>query len=770
MDALKNFLENIGTDTDELAGNAEQELGDAYSYRPGTFPNLPPLSGDRESPEFRKKLAHRLQKELGLRMKDSETINGCAVSRRATVAQLKEYQLGVAYMITREPAIDSLLVVHDTGAGKTLTLLAAAEELVMPTGDGKVSLNPALVNGKIVVIAPNTDLHHNIRKEAAKSPGPLGEALRAMESEEERTRLVNSIFEFFTYVRAGNSVPFGPNGQRSAPHSSSGAAQRSSGGNNWLRGRFIICDEAHHAANNKYAPPQWKGSVKRVYYGIKDAMQAPGTRCLALTATPVVESFKDVVALVEMLRRVDGPDGSPRPPIQADNERLDLGIIGAYCSVYSVKRDYHLFPAINAYDDDSMLYPRPIHVYCPMHPAQQLQIYEKVWGRKPPMSWGDEKGKPPVSKPETAGVAKQDLEKIRNEVIKIATAHSSVYQRVLDARSKARSALKAHPTLAPKILACVQRIISRPDRKHLVMSHFKARGLAVAAAMLEELGYEPFPITKPKSWSELKPGVKRYLMMPPSGAEIDPESKAVKRVIEWTNRPENSRGQYVSVLLVQIPKFGEGIDYKAIRSLYILEPPSDIRSYIQYTGRVKRYCSHAALPEAEWKVRLYMFFTDNVPMRPELVNMSWKEAFAWADIPADSAAKIDYPRAHFNEDFPASTAPYFGPLEAMQKRLVELRSNPELRNATSAAWQNLSAEDKRLILLNTWKIVLPPYASGKKKPGVFRINASPLTHDMAVWRAAQIAFAKPAAMMRTIAEFASDCRVVEGRNRVSCKF
>jgi hypothetical protein len=160
----------------------------------------------------------------------------------------------------------------------------------------------------------------------------------------------------------------------------------------------------------------------------------------------------------------------------------------------------------------------------------------------------------------------------------------------------------------------------------LIYSQYIDGGVVPIALALEEMGFTRFgsaEYTKPlfesppvepldaatmKPRSQLAPGAKftqaKYVMIT-GRKEFSPQNAAdVKHV----TGPENKNGEYVKVILIS--KAGsEGLDFKNIRQVHILEPWYNMNRIEQIIGRGVRNMSHCSLPFTNRNVEIYLHGT-----------------------------------------------------------------------------------------------------------------------------------------------------------------
>ena len=156
----------------------------------------------------------------------------------------------------------------------------------------------------------------------------------------------------------------------------------------------------------------------------------------------------------------------------------------------------------------------------------------------------------------------------------------------------------------------------------LIYSQYIDGGVLPIALALEELGFTRYGNT-PSLFAEppvQKLDVKTYLPQ----SEVDPsEFKAAKYIMitgdkylspDSTNEikaittPDNKNGEKIKVVLIS-QAGSEGIDFKFIRQVHILEPWYNMNRIEQIIGRGVRNCSHKDLPFDERNVEIFLHGT-----------------------------------------------------------------------------------------------------------------------------------------------------------------
>jgi hypothetical protein len=173
-----------------------------------------------------------------------------------------------------------------------------------------------------------------------------------------------------------------------------------------------------------------------------------------------------------------------------------------------------------------------------------------------------------------------------------------------------------------KMPALIQNIKKFPNEKHYIYSKFFANigyggnGILSIAKILEkELGYEKLDFKKARALNtENKlPSIKRRYSLAITNELQDKQysnGENLSELVKLYNKSENSNGQYVHLFLAS-QNYNEGVDFKAIRHIHILEPLLSNNKKIQTIGRASRYCSHKDLNfPTEWNVTVHEYLAD----------------------------------------------------------------------------------------------------------------------------------------------------------------
>ena len=165
-------------------------------------------------------------------------------------------------------------------------------------------------------------------------------------------------------------------------------------------------------------------------------------------------------------------------------------------------------------------------------------------------------------------------------------------------------------------IACICAQIERANGIVLIYSEYIGGGAVPIALALEEMGFTRYDAqvgslfkTAPVSQriiqqqSHHKRFAAKYAMFT-GDKQLSPDNRAELEALTT----DNAHGQRIKVVIIS--KAGsEGIDFKNVRQVHIMEPWYNMNRIEQIIGRAVRNCSHADLPFAERNVQLFLYGT-----------------------------------------------------------------------------------------------------------------------------------------------------------------
>ena len=133
-------------------------------------------------------------------------------------------------------------------------------------------------------------------------------------------------------------------------------------------------------------------------------------------------------------------------------------------------------------------------------------------------------------------------------------------------------------------------------------SQFINTGILLLALALEQNGISRYGSQQLLDYSKKSPARKGRYAFISGRKELSPDNQ---EVLEKINHPDNRDGSIIKVVLGS-PIAGEGLDFKCVREIHLLEPWFHMNRVEQVIGRGIRNQSHFLLPEQLRNVTVYL--------------------------------------------------------------------------------------------------------------------------------------------------------------------
>jgi hypothetical protein len=169
---------------------------------------------------------------------------------------------------------------------------------------------------------------------------------------------------------------------------------------------------------------------------------------------------------------------------------------------------------------------------------------------------------------------------------------------------------KKYPFLKPETLAnhsakfaSVIASIEKSEGVVLVYSNYVQMGAQLFAMALEEAGFSPITGNTILAGSGGERG--KYMMLTDKLSD-----QALNRVMEMVKAEDNKDGKKIRVVITS-PVGSEGIDFRFVRQVHILDPWWNMSRTEQVIGRGLRTCSHQLLPFEKQNCSVYLHVVRN---------------------------------------------------------------------------------------------------------------------------------------------------------------
>lgn len=140
-----------------------------------------------------------------------------------------------------------------------------------------------------------------------------------------------------------------------------------------------------------------------------------------------------------------------------------------------------------------------------------------------------------------------------------------------------------------------------------IYTNFVASGILPLSLALEQNGYKRYRGTAKLNYSKKRPfrkinetNIASYMVIDGSTSKKDLEEQ-----LKIVNSKDNLNGEKIKIILGTVVA-SEGLDFKRIRSIHILDPWVHLNRLEQTVGRGIRFCSHADLPIQDKNVLLFL--------------------------------------------------------------------------------------------------------------------------------------------------------------------
>jgi hypothetical protein len=151
----------------------------------------------------------------------------------------------------------------------------------------------------------------------------------------------------------------------------------------------------------------------------------------------------------------------------------------------------------------------------------------------------------------------------------------------------------------PKIKKAVDFILKEKGSKHLVYSSFVKQGIELVAKALTNAGW--FNVKSVAANFDESNQYRVFAIW--DGKTKDADKQKIKSIC---NSSDNKYGKYVRVVLGS-PSMKEGVSFKHIQHMHILDPLWNPTGMTQVEGRAIRFCSHSDMPQRKRKVHVHLY-------------------------------------------------------------------------------------------------------------------------------------------------------------------
>lgn len=498
-------------------------------------------------------------------------------------------------------------MVHGTGVGKSCTAIQVAEEYI---------LRPEFREHKVLVVA-NPAVQSNFKREifdvdrvkvdkgVLQSPQCTGRRylniLERIESEPARWtepdvrerltklsgRIIDEFYEFRGYIELANQV------LNATPE--------------WIHetfdNRLVIIDEAHNLRQRDDDDKETDAS-KRVSLAIQTIVKtAKNMVFVCLTATPMYDSFAEIVFYFNLFMWNDKRQSAKESISISDYFTEDGDILSESAERFrALVQDYVSFVKGESPFTFPFRLPPPDDVISPPSKTKNPQgnaIPARAQRKYLPLVGTTVQG------PQAERLTRALVESVEDRLATIAvppepfTTDGKQYTYT-NTKWLALSKLGLYAAKFASIL----KSIRTGKGVCLVYSNFVEGGAKLFAMALEEAGFRPLLgsvlLTNPAHEEGIKAGSAGvYTLITQETSESD-----LRRILSKLKQSDNRDGALCRVV-VTTPRVSEGVDFKFVRQVHVIDPWFNMSRLEQVVGRGMRTCSHALLPHEEQNCTVY---------------------------------------------------------------------------------------------------------------------------------------------------------------------
>lgn len=466
--------------------------------------------------------------------------------------KLQAQQLFLREFTKENPEWNSLLMYHEIGSGKTCTAIVMADEYLRTHPNGKIKIIlPARLRTNFIdeLISPCGMNKYITPEEFA--------VYHSSTSSERARRNIKSNF-MASINKTYDIMSFDKLKIEAMKH----RTDLKSWASEFTKDSMIIVDEVHNLLSSTYdkrmleivasgiapARPAVKG-MNTILFKVLTKYADPTSKMIFLTATPIFDNIGQMRELVQAMV----PKGAAFSTKSTITEMIEClrGKVsyfpGTSVNAYpKVENDTHEIPFSKTQDAITKL----------------IQDTNK-----------------PFQKPDPDDPNLESFFAKQRQVTIACLPHNMEVKP-----NNYSQVLSNMPEYCPKIKKVLEVIRDRPG-KHVVYSNFIKHGLLVVEEALKIAGWRSLAsATKDNSWSEHKGMI--YARWDGSVSDVD--KQYIKSVVNGSN---NIFGDRLRCILGS-PSIKEGVSFKHIQQMHILDPLWNQSAKNQVEGRAIRYCSH----------------------------------------------------------------------------------------------------------------------------------------------------------------------------------
>jgi superfamily II DNA or RNA helicase len=527
--------------------------------------------------------------------------------------KLQSNQRFLRRVLSPDSPTRNLLMVHGTGVGKTCTAIQIAEEYI---------IRPEFQDKRVLVLA-NPSIQENFKSQifdisrvSVDENGLLmskqctgrryldmirmsqSQSLINTDKESQQrvmtlaNKIIGEFYEFVGYNTFANEL----DRQRVLPPNDR---------QQWIRktfsNRLILVDEAHNLTDTTETDAN-----KLIAIALEEIVRvADGITLVLMTATPMYDSFDEILYYLKLFllndRRIDEAKMVTTKGIFNENGDFKEGkeqLFRKWCQEYvSFVRGENpfTFPFRLPPPDKLIALPdRTIDINGKdiQQPRKYLTLTK---------SFVSPEQKKAIEKLKVQAVPQSELicvypeNKTFRETFNVVEGSFNYKDEKFLAPSKVG--------LYSSKFGLIMNIIASTTGIVFVYSNIVESGAQLFAMCLEEHGYESASerqLLKETSGEVPRGSKGKYALFTSEVADSQ-----IKKLMVRLKRPSNADGSDIRIVIAS-PKVSEGVDFRNVRQIHVLDPWFNMSRIEQVLGRGMRTCSHSLLPFEEQNCTVYL--------------------------------------------------------------------------------------------------------------------------------------------------------------------
>jgi hypothetical protein len=530
--------------------------------------------------EISRSFTYKQNRELA-QQKDNRAMDDICSNSNNTF-ELQVQQQFMKKMIHK--AWKHMLLYHGIGSGKTCTAITMAEEyLVQNPGGGVTVILPARLKTNFLdELISQCGFERYISNE---------DFMLYNDSNVDASTKVAIKKKFMAKIRKSYEIV--------TFEGFVASAKKSTDLRKWVtdftKDRFIIIDEVHNMINTTYKdesynliqtlhriPSKVDGVRTLVFKYFVEHSSERDTKMIFMTATPVFDNVNQFKELVAIMSGVDKK--------LLRNTKIAIENLRGMVS-YFPGTSPNAYPAVTYVNEDIKMSKK----------QESLFLNDASGSGSGSNSSSDDEN--PLSDAFLSKQRQIGIVGISNKTVINPTIMDKIVSNLQD--------------YSPKIKKMVKIITSKKEGKHVVFSNFVSKGLSIIEAVLKLKGWVSYIDVLSNPDLAKKHAYKVYVLW--DGALKDNHKQATKAMI---NSKANIAGKLIKVVLGS-PSIKEGVSFKHVQHLHMLDPVWNNSAKIQVEGRAVRFCSHTDIPQnSRLKREVVIHLYKIVPRSKSMIEMT----------------------------------------------------------------------------------------------------------------------------------------------------